>query len=476
MMDNTLYNNPLVTRYASKEMSGLLSEQNRIGLFRRLWTALAASQMELGLNITKEQVDELAANVDNINFDVAAERERIVRHDVMAHIYAYSQQCPKAAPIIHLGATSCYVTDNADLIIYHDGLKLLLEKIAGVMANLARFALENKSLACLGFTHLQPAQLTTVGKRATLWLQDFLLDYNSISDFLSDFMLRGVKGTTGTQASFLKLFDGDHDKVNLLQQKVLEKMGFGKAFGVTGQTYTRKYDYSIASLLSMIAQSAAKFGNDIRLLQNMKEIEEPFEKNQIGSSAMAYKRNPMRCERICSLARYLVSLPANCAVTASTQWLERTLDDSANRRIVMGEALLAADAILELTLNVTNGLVVYPKVIKKHIDMELPFMATEDILMQCVKAGGDRQKLHELIRTHSMEAAKLVKEEGKSNDLIERIKQDKNFAAVHSQLEDILSAWNFIGRSPEQVEEFISLNIRPILSKHTLKQGGEIKV
>ena len=475
MMDNTLYNNPLVTRYASKEMSGLLSEQNRIGLFRRLWTALAASQMELGLNITKEQVDELAANVDNINFDVAAERERIVRHDVMAHIYAYSQQCPKAAPIIHLGATSCYVTDNADLIIYHDGLKLLLEKIAGVMANLARFALENKSLACLGFTHLQPAQLTTVGKRATLWLQDFLLDYNSISDFLSDFMLRGVKGTTGTQASFLKLFDGDHDKVNLLQQKVLEKMGFGKAFGYRANLHPQiRLQY--CQPVSMIAQSAAKFGNDIRLLQNMKEIEEPFEKNQIGSSAMAYKRNPMRCERICSLARYLVSLPANCAVTASTQWLERTLDDSANRRIVMGEALLAADAILELTLNVTNGLVVYPKVIKKHIDMELPFMATEDILMQCVKAGGDRQKLHELIRTHSMEAAKLVKEEGKSNDLIERIKQDKNFAAVHSQLEDILSAWNFIGRSPEQVEEFISLNIRPILSKHTLKQGGEIKV
>ncbi len=471
-----IYANPLVTRYAGREMSELFSEKKRIGLFRRLWLALAAAQKELGLNISQAQIDELAANLDNINFAAAQEREKAVRHDVMAHIYALSLQCPKAAPIIHLGATSCFVTDNADLIIYYEALNLINEKIVSVMANLAKFAKKYKDLPTLGFTHLQPAQLITVGKRATLWLQDFLLDYYNIADFISNFKLRGIKGTTGTQASFLQLFEGDHTKVVHLEQKILEKMGFKQAFAVSGQTYTRKYDYNITCLLSMLAQSAAKFGNDIRILQSMKELEEPFEKSQIGSSAMAYKRNPMRTERICSLARYLISLPANCAATACTQWLERTLDDSANRRIVMGQAFLAADAILELMLNVTSGLVVYPKIIAKHIEQELPFMATENILMQCVKAGGDRQKLHEQIRLHSMEAGKRVKEEGKDNDLIERIIKDNAFAAVHSNIEELLSAKRYIGRSIGQVDEFINKYIEPIVAAHILKQGGDIKV
>jgi len=470
------YSNPLVTRYASKEMLEMFAEKKRIGLFRRLWLALASAQKELGLNITEEQISELACNLDNINFDDALRQEKLVRHDVMAHIYAYSLQCPLAAPIIHLGATSCYVTDNADLIIYYNAFKIVAEKLLSVMANLSNFALKYKDLPTLGYTHLQPAQLVTVGKRATLWLQDFLLDYNNITDFSNNFKLRGIKGTTGTQASFLQLFEGDHKKVLQLQDKILKKMGFAQSFGVSGQTYTRKYDYNIISLLSMVAQSASKFANDIRILQNMKEIEEPFETSQIGSSAMAYKRNPMRCERISSLARYLISLPINCATTASTQWLERTLDDSANRRIVMGQAFLTVDAILELMLNVTSGLVVYPKIIAKHIEQELPFMATENILMQCVKAGGNRQKLHELIRVHSMAAGKRVKEEGKDNDLIERILADDTFKPIHSNLKDILSAKNYIGRSSEQVDEFVKEFIAPIIESLPLKTGGELKV
>lgn len=451
-----IYSNPLTTRYASKRMQQIFSENNRIGYFRKLWIALAESEKELGLDITQEQIDELKNNIFPINFDVANAREKEVRHDVMAHIHAYGVQCPKAAPIIHLGATSCFVTDNADLIVYHEALTLLRLKVVAVMDKLSQFADKYKSLPCLGFTHFQPAQLVTVGKRASLWLQDFLLDYHNINDFLNSFRLRGLKGATGTQASFMQLFNNDSEKVIELEKRVAKKLGFLSYFTVSGQTYTRKYDYNILSLLSMIAQSACKFSNDIRLLQNKKEIEEPFEKNQIGSSAMAYKRNPMRSERIASLSRYLISLPVNTAMTACTQWLERTLDDSANRRIVMGQAFLAADAILDLMLNVVDGLVVYEKVIKKHIDEELPFMATEAILMECVKAGGDRQKLHEVIRTHSMEAARLVKLEGETNRLIEMIKNDKAFTTVHDTLDDLMKAENFIGRAVEQTEELIT--------------------
>jgi len=477
-MDNSIYNNPLVSRYSTRIMQELFSEQNRITLFRKLWVALAESQMELGLSITAEQINELKTYVSNINFEQAYAREKIVRHDVMAHIYAYGLQCPKAAPIIHLGATSCYVTDNSDLIIYDEALKLIRNKIVGVLSKLSDFALKHKNLPTLGFTHLQPAQLVTVGKRATLWLQEFLIDYNNISYLINNTTLRGVKGTTGTQASFLQLFDGDHKKVVELERKVIQKMGYKTAIGVSGQTYTRKIDYNITSVLSMIAQSAYKFSNDIRLLQNMKEVEEPFEKNQIGSSAMAYKRNPMRTERIGSLSRFVISLPINTAITASTQWMERTLDDSANRRIVMGQAFLAVDAIMELMLNVVEGLVVYPNVIKKHVMAELPFMATENILMECVKAGGDRQELHEIIRKHSIEAGKKVKEQGKANDLITRIKNDDNFKAIHDSLNSILSPKNYIGRASKQVEEFIKDYIKPILKNNpeSFMQKGEINI
>lgn len=464
-MDKSTYTNPLTTRYASKEMSNILSEEKRIFYFRKLWIALAESQHEMGLNITKEQIDQMKANITPINFDVASQREKEVRHDVMAHVYAFGKQCPISAPIIHLGATSCYVTDNADIIIYKEALELVRIKIVAVMNKLSLFAKKYKSLPALGFTHLQPAQLVTVGKRAALWLQDFLLDYRAVDSLIDDMKLRGLKGTTGTQASFMELFENDANKVKELEKLVIKKMGFNKAFTVSGQTYTRKIDYNITSTLSMLAQSAYKFSNDMRLLQNMKELEEPFEANQIGSSAMAYKRNPMRSERISSLARYIITLPANTAITASTQWLERTLDDSANRRIVMGEAFLAADAVLELLLNVIDGIVVYKKVIHQHIMNELPFMATEAILMQCVKAGGDRQELHEAIRVHSMEAAKKVKLEGKRNDLIARIKSDDRFIAVHSKIDSILNPKNFIGRAPVQVDELIK-EIKPIIRRY----------
>ena len=464
-MNKDIYNNPLITRYASRDMAKIFSEEKRIYNFRKLWIALAESEKELGLNILQKQINELNNNITPINFDEAEKREKEVRHDVMAHVYAYGKQCPNAAPIIHLGATSCFVTDNADIMIYREALELIRIKLVAVMNKLGNFAKKYKSLPTLGFTHLQPAQLVTVGKRASLWLQDFMLDFENLDNFVSTMRTRGLKGTTGTQASFMELFNNDSKKVIELEKLVIEKIGFSRKFTVSGQTYTRKYDYNILSILSNIAQSSYKFSNDLRLLQNMKEVEEPFESKQIGSSAMAYKRNPMRSERISSLSRFVITLPMNASITASTQWLERTLDDSANRRIVMGQAFLATDAILELLLNVIDGLVVYKKVIKKHIDFELPFMATEIVLMQCVKAGGDRQELHEAIRVHSMEAAKKVKLEGKRNDLILRIKNDDKFLAVHNSIDSILNPKNFIGRAPQQVEELLR-ELKPIIKRY----------
>ncbi len=472
------YVDPLTTRYATKPMLEQFAEKTRMILWRKLWLALAESEKELGLNITDEQIAQMRAHLEDINFAVAKEREKVVRHDVMAYVYAYGQQCPAAMPIIHLGATSCFVTDNSDAIIYHDALVLVKKKLVNVMDKLAKFALKYADMPTLGFTHLQPAQLVTVGKRAALWLQELQMDYENLQFVLDNTRLRGVKGTTGTQASFLQLFDGDHEKVKKLNELVVKKMGFEKTFAVTGQTYSRKYDYNILSVLSQIAQSAYKFANDVRILQNMKEIEEPFEKNQIGSSAMAYKRNPMRSERICSLSRYVISLPANAANTAAVQWFERTLDDSANRRLVMAQAFLSIDAILEIYMNVADGLVVYENTINKHIMAELPFMSTEVILMECVKAGGNRQELHEKIRVHSMEASKMVKQFGKDNDLIERIKNDSAFAAINDKIDSILDPKNFIGRAKEQTIEFINEVINPILeeNKDCLGQHGQVNV
>ncbi len=478
MTDNSIYQNPLITRYASRPMMENFSDEKRFKLWRKLWIALAESEMELGLNITQEQVDELKAHAEDIDYELAARYEREVRHDVMAHVKAYGAQAPKAMPIIHLGATSCFVNCNSEIIILNDGLDIILQKLVNVIDLLKRFALRYKDLPTLGFTHLQPAQLTTVGKRATLWLQDLSMDYANLSDLKSHVKLRGVKGTTGTQASFLDLFNGDHEKVKELERRVVGKMGYENVYGVTGQTYPRKFDYNVLCVLSQIAQSAYKFSNDIRILQNMKEIEEPFEKNQIGSSAMAYKRNPMRCERIGSLARYVISLPTNSAITASTQWFERTLDDSANRRIVNAQAFLAVDAILNIYMNVAENMVVYDKVIAKHIRAELPFMATENIMMECVKAGGNRQELHERIRVLSMEAGRNVKVEGKENNLIELILADDMFAPVHDKLEGILDAKKFIGRASEQTEEFIAEEIDPILRDNAslLGQKGDVRV
>lgn len=450
MADNSVYENPLITRYASREMSENFSDEKRFKLWRKLWIALAESEMELGLNIKKSQIDEMKKYADDINFDVAAKYEREVRHDVMAHVHAFGDQAKSAMPIIHLGATSCFVDCNSELIIMYDALKIIKNKLVNVMDKLRAFALKYKELPTLGFTHLQPAQLTTVGKRATLWLQDLEMDYNDLENLFSQFRLRGVKGTTGTQASFMELFDGDESKVKELEKRVVAKMGFDKVYGVTGQTYPRKFDYNVLCVLSQIAQSAYKFSNDIRILQNMKEIEEPFEKSQIGSSAMAYKRNPMRSERMGSLARYVISLPMNSAITAGTQWFERTLDDSANRRIVNAQAFLALDGILNIYMNVSENLVVYDKVIAKHIAAELPFMATENIMMECVKAGGNRQELHERIRVLSMEAGRNVKERGGDNNLIDLIKNDDMFAAVKDRLDEILDAKKFIGRAPRR--------------------------
>ncbi|MGN0244095.1 MAG: adenylosuccinate lyase [Lachnospiraceae bacterium] len=465
------YQSPFCERYASKEMQYIFSPDKKFRTWRQLWIALAESEMELGLPITQEQVDELKAHQDDINYDVAKEREKLVRHDVMSHVYAYGVQCPKAKGIIHLGATSCYVGDNTDVVVMTEALRLVRKKLLNVIHQLSVFAMKYKDLPTLAFTHFQPAQPTTVGKRATLWLEELLLDLSDIEYMISEQKLLGSKGTTGTQASFLELFEGDHEKIKKLDQMIAEKMGFSGCYPVSGQTYSRKVDSRILNVLSGIAQSAHKFSNDIRLLQHLKEVEEPFEKNQIGSSAMAYKRNPMRSERIASLARYVLVDALNPAITASTQWFERTLDDSANKRVSIPEAFLAIDGILDLYLNVVDGLVVYEKVIEQHLMRELPFMATENIMMDAVKAGGDRQELHELIRTHSMEAGKVVKVEGKDNDLLERIAADSAFGMSMEQLQAIMEPKNFVGRAPEQTEEFINEIVNPILEANQEELG-----
>lgn len=472
------YVSSLSERYPSKEMQYIFSPEKKFTTWRKLWIALAESEKELGLDITDEQIDELKAHVNNINYDVAKEREKIVRHDVMSHVYAYGVQCPKAKGIIHLGATSCYVGDNTDLIIMKDALKLVRAKIINVIKNLSDFANEYKGLPTLGFTHFQAAQPTTVGKRATLWINELVMDLTDIDHILNDLKLLGSKGTTGTQATFLELFEGDYNKVSKIDGLIAKKMGFDKVYPVSGQTYSRKVDSRVLNVLSGIAQSAHKFSNDIRLLQHLKEIEEPFEKNQIGSSAMAYKRNPMRSERIASLANYVVSDAMNPAITASTQWFERTLDDSANKRISVSEAFLATDGILELMINVSEGLVVYPKVIESRLAGELPFMATEIILMDAVKAGGDRQELHERIRTHSMAAARKVKEEGAANDLIERIAGDSAFGMTMEELQSLMQPENFIGCAKEQTTEYLNTVVAQILedNKDVIGLKAEINV
>lgn len=463
MADTSIYQSPLSQRYASKEMKEIFSNDKKFRTWRRLWIALAQAEQELGLDITDEQIDELIAHKDDINYEVAQEREKIVRHDVMSHVYAYGQQCPGAKGIIHLGATSCYVGDNTDLIVMHEALELVKKKIVNVLAELKKFALEYKDMPCLAFTHFQPAQPTTVGKRAALWAHDLMMDYEEIEYLLEHKKLLGQKGTTGTQASFMELFNGDTDKVKEIDRIICEKLGYDAYFPVSGQTYSRKYDTRVLHALAGIAQSAHKFSNDIRLLQHMKEIEEPFEKGQIGSSAMAYKRNPMRSERMASLANYVICDTLNPALTASTQWFERTLDDSANKRISIPEAFLATDGILDLYLNITDGLVVYPKVIEADLLRELPFMATENIMMDAVKAGGDRQELHEAIRVHSMEAGRHVKEEGKPNDLIDLIVADPKFGMTKEQIMEVMDPKNFVGRAPQQTEEFFKEYIDPIL-------------
>ncbi len=478
MSSDTRYQNPLTERYASPEMSATFSDQTKFSTWRSLWIALAEAERDLGLPITDEQIDELRRHKEDIDYEIARKREREVRHDVMAHVYAYGEQCPTARPIIHLGATSAYVQDNTELLQIREGIRIVRKKLVNLIADLRAFALEQRSLPTLGFTHFQPAQLTTVGKRASLWLQDVVMDYQDLVYHLETLRFRGVKGTTGTQASFLDLFDGDHDRVKRLDQLVTEKMGFGAAATITGQTYSRKVDAQIGDLLSRIAQTAHKFGNDLRLLQNLKEVEEPFEKGQIGSSAMAYKRNPMRSERICALARYVITSAQSPAFTHATQWFERTLDDSANKRLALPQMFLGVDAILILFMNVARGLVVYPKIIRRHVDEELPFMATENILMASVKRGGDRQELHERIRVHSMDAGRRVKEEGLDNDLLDRIGADDAFGMTRSDLDDLLDLEAFVGRAPEQVDQFIQDEVDPILEKDRalLGEGAEVFV
>lgn len=475
---NDKYQSPLSERYASKEMQYIFSPDMKFKTWRKLWIALAEVEHELGLNITKEQIEELKAHQDDINYDVAKAREKEVRHDVMSHVYAYGQQCPNAKGIIHLGATSCYVGDNTDVIVMTEAMKLVRKKLLNVMNELAKFAMKYKDLPTLAFTHFQPAQPTTVGKRATLWIQELQLDLEDLDYMIGRQKLLGSKGTTGTQASFLELFNGDHETIRKIDTMIAKKMGFEECYPVSGQTYSRKVDSRILNVLSGIAQSAHKFSNDIRLLQHLKEIEEPFEKHQIGSSAMAYKRNPMRSERIASLANYVMTDALNPAITASTQWFERTLDDSANKRISIPEAFLAIDGILDLYLNVVDGLVVYEKVITKHLMGELPFMATENIMMDAVKAGGDRQELHEKIRVHSMAAGRVVKEEGGENDLLERIAKDPSFNMTLEQLQKIMKPENFVGRAPQQTEEYIREVIQPILdeNKEILGLTAEINV
>jgi adenylosuccinate lyase len=469
--DINVYDNPLIKRYASKEMSFVFSPSNKFTTWRKLWTVLAEGEHQLGLEqVTQEQIDELKQHQQVTEEDIrkADEYEKKFRHDVMAHVHAYGERCPKAKPIIHLGATSCYVGDNTDLIQMKQGCELLQQKLLKAITLLRDFSNKYKDLPTMGFTHYQPAQLTTVGKRATLWLQDFLLDFQQVTYQVDNLPFRGVRGTTGTQASFMELFNGDHEKVRGLNNLVTKKMGFTKSLGVTGQTYTRKLDYQVCSAISQIAHSAHKMATDIRLLMNLKEIDEPFEKNQIGSSAMAYKRNPMRCERICSLARFAMSLLENTAHTHANQWFERTLDDSANRRLAIAQLFLTLDGILNVVNNVVDGLHVWPNVIHKHVMEEMPFMATENILMACVKAGGDRQELHEVIRTMSMEAAKGVKEEGKQNDLMERIKQDtEHFGPILDKLDEMLDPKLFTGRSSAQVTEFIEEEVNPLLEQYS---------
>jgi len=460
------YKNPLEERYSSEEMLFNFSHNNKFRTWRKLWIALAEIEKDLGLDISEEQIAELKANAENIDYDKAAEYEKKFRHDVMAHVHTYGDVAPSAKGIIHLGATSAFVGDNTDLIQIRDGLLILKKKLVNVMKNLADFSIQYKDLPTLGFTHFQPAQLTTVGKRATLWLQSLVLDIEELDFFLETLRFRGVKGTTGTAASFLELFNGDYSKVKHLDKELSKRFGFEKVFGVSGQTYDRKIDAKVVALLGNIAQSAHKFTNDLRLLQNLKEIEEPFEKNQIGSSAMAYKRNPMRSERIGALAKYVMSLTTSSAMVASTQWFERTLDDSANKRLTIPQAFLAVDAILLIWNNIMNGIVVYPNRINKHIMEELPFMATEYIIMEEVKAGGDRQEIHEVIRVHSMEASKKVKEEGKENDLIERILNDDSLKLDKSKLKEVLDPKNFIGFAPIQTEEFIANEVQPILDQN----------
>ncbi|MBR2108965.1 MAG: adenylosuccinate lyase [Ruminococcus sp.] len=467
-MSKNAYESPLSSRYSSKEMKYIFSPDKKFRTWRKLWIALAESEMELGLPITQEQIDELKANQDDINYDVATEREKLVRHDVMSHVYAYGQQCPKAKGIIHLGATSCYVGDNTDLIIMREGLELVRNKLITVIRNLSKFADEYKALPTLAFTHFQPAQPTTVGKRATLWIQELLLDLEDVEYMLSKAKLLGSKGTTGTQASFLELFEGDHEKCKAIDKMIAEKMGFNGCYAVSGQTYSRKIDSQYLNVLAGIAQSAAKFSNDIRLLQHLKEVEEPFEKNQIGSSAMAYKRNPMRSERIGSLSRYVMVDVLNGYFTTATQWFERTLDDSANKRLSVPEAFLAIDGILNLYANVADGLVVYPKVIESRLRKELPFMATENIMMDAVKnRGADRQVLHEKIRQYSMEASKVIKEEGGENDLLERIAADEAFGVSLDELQIILDPEKYTGRAKEQTADFLDEQVKPILEKYS---------
>ncbi len=470
------YVSPLSERYASQEMQYIFSPDKKFRTWRKLWIALAESERELGLPVTEEQIAELKAHAEDINYDVAQEREKAVRHDVMSHVYAYGVQCPKARGIIHLGATSCYVGDNTDIMIMTEALKLVRKKVVNVLSQLAGFAEKYKNLPTLAFTHFQPAQPTTVGKRATLWMMDLKLDLDDLDYLIGSMRLLGSKGTTGTQASFLELFDGDHEKCRLLDQKIAEKMGFSGCYPVTGQTYSRKVDSRVISVLAGIAQSAHKFSNDIRLLQHLKEIEEPFEKNQIGSSAMAYKRNPMRCERIASLANYVMADMLNPMMVASTQWFERTLDDSANKRLSIPEGFLAVDGILDLYLNVVDGLVVYEKVIEKHILAELPFMATENIMMDAVKAGGDRQELHEKIRRLSMEAGNRVKLLGEDNNLLELIAADPAFGLSMEELKKTLNPGQYIGRAPQQTEEFLDEVIRPVLEENKESLGMKIEI
>ena len=460
------YTSPLSTRYASKEMQYLFSDNNKFRTWRKLWIALAKAERQLGLNVTQEQIDQLEAHSEDVNYDVAEAREKLVRHDVMSHVYAYGQQCPDAEAIIHLGATSCYVGDNTDILILRDAAKLVLRKCAQVLRNLAAFAEQYKNLPCLAYTHLQPAQLTTVGKRATLWMNELVMDMENLEFQTDQLRLRGAKGTTGTQASFMELFEGDEEKVKELEKLVAEQMGVEKCVAVSGQTYSRKTDAYMLAALSGVAQSACKFANDLRILQSFEEMEEPFEKNQIGSSAMPYKRNPMRSERICALARYVIQDGVNPAMTAATQWFERTLDDSANKRIAVAEAFLAVDAILEIYINVTAGLVVYDRVVRRRVMEKLPFMSTENIMMEAVKRGGNRQELHEALREHSHAAARRVKLEGGTNDLIDRVVADPLFPLTREEIDAQMAPEKYVGRAPSQVTEFLRDEIVPLLARY----------